>query len=316
MANKAIPDLTDASALTGAELVHIVQGGNSRKVSLTALAAILSGLSNAQNWAMPFRGATVRRAAASTPAAFPFAYPWDVADIDSDGFWSNTQPTRFTIPTGVTKVRLNCCIDLGSLSEASGLFLSFRKNGDEFAAAGGGAISVRQGSTGYPNNVLSLASGVISVAAGDYFEARVNYSGSNAALRTLAANGYNFFSIEVIETTGSVGVPMYAKATRLGALVNSETLSLEVAAQPYRVPVAAAGSRAYAATAPSASTVLSVRKNGVEFGTITFASGSNAGTFAVATATSFVAGDVLSIVAPAAVNGMADLSVLLKQVIQ
>ena len=38
MTDKAIPDLTAASALTGAELIHVVQGGNSRKVALNKIA--------------------------------------------------------------------------------------------------------------------------------------------------------------------------------------------------------------------------------------------------------------------------------------
>ena len=41
MANKTINDLTAASALTGAELVHVEQSGNSRKL---ALSTIMSGL--------------------------------------------------------------------------------------------------------------------------------------------------------------------------------------------------------------------------------------------------------------------------------
>ncbi|MBP2560340.1 hypothetical protein J2857_003109 [Neorhizobium galegae] len=37
MANKEIPELTAASTITGAELVHVVQGGNSRKVPIDGL---------------------------------------------------------------------------------------------------------------------------------------------------------------------------------------------------------------------------------------------------------------------------------------
>lgn len=38
MANKTIPDLTAAGTLTGNELVEVVQGGNSRKATVGALA--------------------------------------------------------------------------------------------------------------------------------------------------------------------------------------------------------------------------------------------------------------------------------------
>jgi hypothetical protein len=38
MTDKAIPSLPAASALTGSELIHVVQGGNSRKVALNKIA--------------------------------------------------------------------------------------------------------------------------------------------------------------------------------------------------------------------------------------------------------------------------------------
>lgn len=43
MANKDIPGLTQADALTGGELVHVVQGGNSRRVTTGAIAALAGG---------------------------------------------------------------------------------------------------------------------------------------------------------------------------------------------------------------------------------------------------------------------------------
>lgn len=43
MADTAIPDLTAAAALTGAELAHVIQGGNSRRAALSAIAALTTG---------------------------------------------------------------------------------------------------------------------------------------------------------------------------------------------------------------------------------------------------------------------------------
>jgi len=37
MTDKTVPQLTAASALTGAELMHVVQGGNPRKVALNQI---------------------------------------------------------------------------------------------------------------------------------------------------------------------------------------------------------------------------------------------------------------------------------------
>lgn len=43
MANKEIPSIPAADTLTGDEQIHIVQGGNSRRVTLSDLAALLGG---------------------------------------------------------------------------------------------------------------------------------------------------------------------------------------------------------------------------------------------------------------------------------
>lgn len=43
MADKTVPDLTAAATLDGTELVHVVQGGNSRKATTAAIAALAGG---------------------------------------------------------------------------------------------------------------------------------------------------------------------------------------------------------------------------------------------------------------------------------
>lgn len=57
-------------------------------------------------------------------------------------------------------------------------------------------------------------------------------------------------------------------------------------------------SRAKARVAATAEAVFSLQKNGVEFGTMTFAIGATTATFAAASDTTFDAGDVLTVVAP------------------
>jgi hypothetical protein len=70
-------------------------------------------------------------------------------------------------------------------------------------------------------------------------------------------------------------------------------------ARPITIPVGATLSQAVAGTAATASYTLSLNKNGVSFGTITFAATKAVGTFTVSSSTSFVAGDVISVVAAA-----------------
>jgi hypothetical protein len=62
-------------------------------------------------------------------------------------------------------------------------------------------------------------------------------------------------------------------------------------------PVNFAGSIARCKVAPTSTFVLTMKKEGVTFGTITFSAGSTTGTFAAASTTSFAVGNVFTIVA-------------------
>jgi hypothetical protein len=57
---------------------------------------------------LPFRGALLRRSTDFSVGATGtyVAVSWQSAAYDSDGFWDAGQPTRLTVPAGVTKVRL------------------------------------------------------------------------------------------------------------------------------------------------------------------------------------------------------------------
>jgi len=67
-----------------------------------------------------------------------------------------------------------------------------------------------------------------------------------------------------------------------------------------------ATSYAYAAVAPTGGTSFEIQKNGVSFGSISFAGASNTGVVAVGADTSFTAGDQLSIVGPVTPDGTID----------
>lgn len=95
-----------------------------------------------------------------------------------------------------------------------------------------------------------------------------------------------------------------AKASSLDVYVEgspfaSEAVLRKVYTHAVTFPVGMTLSKASAATAATASTVFSIKKNGVEFATATFAISGTTATFACASATSFAAGDVLTLVAPA-----------------
>ena len=77
-------------------------------------------------------------------------------------------------------------------------------------------------------------------------------------------------------------------------------------------PSGMANSRAIANTAATASTTFSLKKNGTQFGTFVFAASGTTATFTASTATSFAAGDILTITAPATPDAtLADLGIAL-----
>ncbi|MCQ9146060.1 MULTISPECIES: DUF2793 domain-containing protein [Brucella/Ochrobactrum group] len=77
--------------------------------------------------------------------------------------------------------------------------------------------------------------------------------------------------------------------------------------------VGAAGSVAKAGTAPSAAKSFALLKNGTSVGTVDFAANATDGTFTVASGVAFIAGDLLSISAPATADAaLADVAISLK----
>jgi len=86
-----------------------------------------------------------------------------------------------------------------------------------------------------------------------------------------------------------------------------------VAVRNFTIPIAQAGSQVKANVAATATAVFNLAKNGVNFGTWSFAAAGTVPTLAAAAATSFVAGDVLSITAPGAQDAtLADIALNLK----
>lgn len=116
MADKEISALTAASALADADLLHVSQGGNSRKATMAQVkAAVLTP-----------RGARVRMTSddAAQNITTEAAISFDVADYDSDSFWSAGAPTKLTIPAGVTHVMLTGQVNISSSTADSGFQVS------------------------------------------------------------------------------------------------------------------------------------------------------------------------------------------------
>lgn len=86
---------------------------------------------------------------------------------------------------------------------------------------------------------------------------------------------------------------------------NNAIVAQFVALRAMGFPINAAGSKAVLAVAATASTVLTVKKNGTTIGTITFGVSGTIGTFAFAALTELAAGDVLTVANQASADATA-----------
>ncbi|OWQ98024.1 SGNH/GDSL hydrolase family protein [Sphingopyxis witflariensis] len=142
----------------------------------------------------PFRGALVKKNADQTTANYAGGanVAWDAEVYDTDAFHDNvTNNTRLTVPSGVTKVRLSAQVRYSNGTNNEFAALAINKNG---AGYDGQAYQVVASPTGAGS--VSVGTGVLTVTAGDYFEANFQMQADTSI--TVAA-GLSWFSIEVVE---------------------------------------------------------------------------------------------------------------------
>jgi hypothetical protein len=83
-----------------------------------------------------------------------------------------------------------------------------------------------------------------------------------------------------------------------GSPSSAQELMRLLVVRPLTIPVDFAGSYAKAGTAATGSSVFSIKKNGSQIATFTFAASGTTATFSTQAAVSFVAGDELTVVGP------------------
>lgn len=97
-----------------------------------------------------------------------------------------------------------------------------------------------------------------------------------------------------------------------GTMTNGELVLRIEATRDFTLPASLTGSQASAGVASTGNVSFDIKKNGSSIGSVVF-NASASGTFTFTTATSFVAGDLLELVAPATADGtLADVSISLK----
>lgn len=123
-------------------------------------------------------------------AAGQFDIPWDAIIYDTDNIWSSGAPTRLTVPAGVTRVRLGGNSRWDSSSEFR--TMSIGKNGAN--PGGGDQDGFGRVTEAGSRAEMNIASTVLIVEAGDYFELSVTTS---ADTNVIASS--TWFAMEIVE---------------------------------------------------------------------------------------------------------------------
>ena len=215
---------------------------------------------------------------------------------DSDG--DTQESTAFSVPAGAGSIALSECLQLhGSPSDPQYATIGAAMAtqvvadlpaivADQLPAEVTTQLQPSIDDASDAAAAANAAAGTATSAAGDATSAASDATAAagSATAAAAAANAaaYRTFDVWVPE------VP-FASEVLLRALV-TDALTF---------PATLTGSLASASTAATASTVFSIQKNNVEFGTVTFAVSGTTGTIASAAGATFAAGDVLKVIAPA-----------------
>lgn len=119
---------------------------------------------------------------------------------------------------------------------------------------------------------------------------------SSGDRKLLYNNGTTLLVVAEFSSLG--GLPYDIGGTIVGQPAGGAILLRYPAPRAVRFPSGLANSRGVAGTAATASAVFSIRKNGTQFATMSFAGSASTATFTAASDTDFAAGDVLTVVSP------------------
>ena len=151
----------------------------------------------------PFKGALVKLAADETAANYAVtkSIPFD-AEVYDVGDWHDnvTNNSRLTVPAGVTKIQAVATVSIAAATAGDYTQYFMRKNGDS-VVIGLPRLRTKPEDTA---NFLNVASAVMEVVEGDFFEIFMTTE-TDTSITVNSAN--TFFSIKAIETTAPASTP-------------------------------------------------------------------------------------------------------------
>lgn len=211
-------------------------------------------------------GARVQRNSAqliSTGVETTISWQNEVFD-DLDFVDIGSQPTRITIPSGVTRVRLTAGFE--NAAAVANVQIKIVENGTTIVAAADAASF-------YNGPDLTVDTGLIDCDPGDYYEVIVYHDAAGTIDHNLRST---FFTVEN-KTPATVPVLFAGYAPLLTDA--GTTLAPYLAVVNVNFPADLPLSRARVLTAPDADTVYDLKLNDTPVGTLTFLNGQTTGTF-------------------------------------
>lgn len=123
------------------------------------------------------------------------AISWSDVSYDTSGIWSGVSPTRLTVPSGVTKVKVSASFRTTAIGINQGASARITQNGSAQLLSPIQSINTSSDDTNTFAPRGHLATAVMSVDAADYFELSIFSNDSNWTLDNIQS----WFSMEVIE---------------------------------------------------------------------------------------------------------------------
>lgn len=140
-----------------------------------------------------FSGALVNRTASLTAQNFTTltAIPFNQEIYDYGGWHDNSSnPSRLTVPSGVDKIRLVANVRSENKTAGDWIQIVITKNGTNVVGLPAVFVENAAGTT-----LLNVASGVVEVTAGDYFECRIQVESDTSSD---VGAGQTWFSVEQV----------------------------------------------------------------------------------------------------------------------
>ena len=198
----------DGDVTTGTDEVAVTSHGfatGEGPVQLTSSGTLPAGLALATNyWIINVSTSVLKFATSRANAIAGTAV--DITAAAGGGTHTIETADKLVVPNGVTKVRLVAQASWEDVGTNSGTrFLNINKNGASFQGGGAEEFNAAESAGTDDKSRQVVASGVVEVTEGDFFQMEVRHR-QGVDLDLTVANSTNFF-IEVVETTKSTQLP-------------------------------------------------------------------------------------------------------------